>query len=115
MVDYAAIAGNPLIEELVIPEGVTEINNSGFIDNTGLKKITLPSTLESIWEKAFKGCSSLEEITIPERISYISDDVFDGCTSLRRIRMKSSLVKGNYFAPKGARVLRKRSGGGSGM
>ena len=39
-------------EDLVIPAGVTEIEEEVFQDNTKLKTVTFPTTLEAIGEKA---------------------------------------------------------------
>ena len=93
------MGGNPVLEELVIPEGVTELSNSAFIDDTGLKRITLPSTLEQIWDHAFQRCESLEEIVIPEKVDYIDDEAFLGCSGLKRVILKTKLLRGRHFLP----------------
>ncbi len=67
MLDYAVLA-NTLIQEITIPEGVTEINNSAFYECSRLRKVVLPQSLQSIWEKAFRYCTSLTEIEIPSQV-----------------------------------------------
>lgn len=59
--------------DLVVPEGVVEIQNSAFINCSGITNIILPTTLISIYANlnsfrnmypSFYGCSALESITI---------------------------------------------------
>lgn len=54
--------GNEEIQQAIVREGVTQINNGCFDRCTSLKSITLPSTIEYISYYAFKGCASLKEI-----------------------------------------------------
>jgi uncharacterized repeat protein (TIGR02543 family) len=71
-------------EDLVIPEGVTEIKKDVFQFNTTLKTVTLPTTLETIGEMAFDGCSALTTVYGLENcnLKTISDAAFQSCTSL---------------------------------
>ena len=59
--------------DLVVPEGVVEIQNSAFVNCSGITNIILPTTLISIYANlnsfrnmypSFYGCSALESITI---------------------------------------------------
>ena len=58
------------IEEVVIPETVTEIEWSAFKACKNLKQITLPSGLEDIGTSAFYG-SGIEQIELPESVKKI--------------------------------------------
>lgn len=79
-----AFAGR-YIEELIIPEGVTEIGEAAFADCKNLEKVTLPSTLKKIGREAFARCRLLAEIILPEGIREIGACVFTGCSSLREM------------------------------
>ena len=59
--------------DLIVPEGVVEIQHSAFINCSGITNIILPTTLTSIYANlnsfrnmypSFYGCSALESITI---------------------------------------------------
>ena len=50
------------IEEMVIPNGITEIGTRCFEECENLKTITIPSTVRIIKQDAFKGCSSLTSV-----------------------------------------------------
>ena len=51
-----------VIEDLVIPAGVTFISPWAFVYNTALKSVTIPSTLETIGNQAFYGCVNIDTI-----------------------------------------------------
>ena len=53
-------------EELVLPEGMTEIPGCMCENCRQLKKVVLPSTIKSINNGAFCGCRQLSEINIPD-------------------------------------------------
>jgi sugar/nucleoside kinase (ribokinase family) len=52
------------LEDIVIPQGVRNIEYPAFCYCSGLKSIVLPLGLESIAANAFNGCSKLKSVTI---------------------------------------------------
>ncbi len=78
-------------ERVIVPEGVTELENVSFRYCTGLLEIQLPSTLQRIGENAFYRCERLEEIEIPEGVTEIGNRAFRGCSQLRRATLPQSL------------------------
>lgn len=106
MLDYAVLA-NTLIREIVVLEGVTEINNSAFYECRHLRRVVLPHSLQSIWEKAFRYCDMLTEVEIPAQVWHITDDVFEGCTSLRRIVLRSRVIESLDWVPEGVELINR--------
>ncbi len=80
-----------LVENLVIPDGVTSIGGYAFRDCTGLASITIPGSVTSIGEYAFYGCNSLTSITIPDSVTSIGDYAFKGCTGLTSVTFQDGL------------------------
>lgn len=78
-------------ERVIVPEGVTELENVSFRYCTALLEIQLPSTLRRIGENAFYRCERLEEIEIPEGVTEIGNKAFRGCLQLRRATLPQSL------------------------
>ncbi|WP_368213505.1 leucine-rich repeat protein [Blautia sp. RTP21359st1_E11_RTP21359_211015] len=74
---YSNVFAHSGLEEVVIPQQVTEIGYAAFYD-CSLKKVTLSEGLVAIGEDVF-AINKLEEITIPESVSSIGE------SALRRI------------------------------
>ena len=72
------------LPSIVIPEGVTTIEDGAFEDSN-LPSIAIPSSVTSIGDNAFSGCSSLTSITIPEGVTSIGSWAFSACRSLTSI------------------------------
>lgn len=104
------------IEELVMPDTVTDIQGALFTEiNVGeLKKVTLsrnikhlpdklfygarclceinlPDKLESIGESAFECCFELKQIDIPKHVKSIQDNAFTSCHGLKEVTMTDSV------------------------
>lgn len=82
---------NVALGSIILPSGMTKINNPGFTGCTKLTSVTLPETLETIGGKAFKGCSSLKSIIIPNSVTSISDSAFDSCTALTYVKLPDGI------------------------
>ena len=76
-----------------VPEGVTEIADSAFMDCQSLSAISLPSTLTKIGNYAFKRCESLQAITIPDSVTEIGQAAFWMCHSLTDVVLSRSLCE----------------------
>ena len=79
------------IEEIIIPDGVTEIGDSAFAACTNVKEIKLPETLETIGSYAFGRCTGLESIKIPSKVKTIGREAFEYCSSLKEINLPESI------------------------
>ena len=55
---------NELVTELIIPEGVVQINKLAFNNCVSLESVTIPETLETIGSSAFNGCLNLTGVYI---------------------------------------------------
>ena len=71
--------------EILLPESLEEIGESGCYGHSQLKKIYLPENLKKIGQYAFQGCSSMTKFFIPSKVNYIGWGAFVGCTSLEAI------------------------------
>ncbi len=73
-----------VLTEVVVPEGVENIEAYTFAEFKKLTTVILPSTLKQIDEKAFWGCKKLAEINFPDGLKNIDKYAFDGCESLTK-------------------------------
>ena len=89
--EHLFIDGNEIID-LVIPEGITELNHYAFASCTGLKSVTFPSTLTKIGARAFKRCSGITGIDLPDNITEILIECFAGCGSVTTLKLSKGLT-----------------------
>lgn len=92
-----AFSGNSVIQSIVIPEGVTVIEDGDkrygvFAGCYALRSVTLPSTLGKIGNFAFYECSGLEQITLPEGLETIGRYAFYGCGTLESVNLPQGLT-----------------------
>ena len=97
------------LEELVLPEGMTEIPGCMCENCRELKKVVLPSTLKRIGNAAFCHCNKLEDIVLPDGLEVILDDAFGDCISLKHLELPSSLkhIGSDAFLGSGVEYLSK--------
>ena len=79
------------LENVSIPDSITDIRDDAFRDCSLLKHITIPNSVKSIGNAAFAGCKSLRKITIPNSVNSLGLYVFDGCESLQQITISNSV------------------------
>ena len=106
----STIIGFENVEELVIPDTVTELQHLSFNDLKKLKKVQLSSSLKNIGYCSFRGCSSLESITIPEGVVKIERSAFEDCSSLKSVSLPNSLEEVEYGVFTGCSGLKDKNG-----
>jgi hypothetical protein len=75
---------NEEIHDLVIPEGVTRIQEALFAGCADFTSVTIPNTVTEIGSKAFKACTGLKTVVIPKSVTKIAQDAFDETVQLIR-------------------------------
>ena len=78
--------------DVVIPDGVTSIEDYAFDGYTGLTSITISNGVTSIGNCAFRGCTGLTSITIPDGVTSIGEYVFSDCIGLTSITIPDSVT-----------------------
>gem|GEM_PF-6637403 len=81
------------IPSITIPEGVTSIGAYVFTGCSSLTSIEIPSTVTSIGAYAFQGCSKITSMTIPEGVSVIWHKTFFNCKALESLTFKGKIEK----------------------
>lgn len=67
------------MEEIILPESLTEIGISAFDGCMKLKEITVPNKVEKINFGTFYGCCGLKKVIIPTSVKYIDELAFGEC------------------------------------
>ena len=94
---YTAVTG-----KIVIPESVTNIENSAFYGCSSLTSITIPNSVTSIGNSAFMYCSNLTSVTIGNSVTTIGANVFYGCSSLTTVTIPNSVTNIGEYAFSGS-------------
>ena len=80
-------------EEVRIPEGITEIGRSAFLNNAVVRRVIIPDGVTKIGYNAFGGCSHLREVVIPDSVEEIGARAFLSCKELQRLRIPASVKR----------------------
>lgn len=85
------------IKEIYLGAGITSIGGTsdtyGAFENCeSLEEIVIPDTVSQIGKASFKNCSSLEIAVISDSVTSVADDAFDGCEKLTIVCFKDSYI-----------------------
>ena len=86
-----AIAWRKQITEVIIEDGLQEIEERAFCGCTGLKNLVIPGSVKKLGHHAFSGCSSLKQVILPEGLEEIYYSSFEGCYNLESLSLPASL------------------------
>ena len=87
-----AFGGSVLLNTVVLPEGLAEIEKMAFSYSKSLQSVNMPSTLKLIGDHAFYNCTSLWSITVPNGTVSIGERAFGRCTNLASISIPESVT-----------------------
>ena len=90
----------PMIETVVIENGITGIGYNAFLDCMDLTGVTIPNSVTAVGSMAFRGCFSLTELVLPGSVAAVGDYAFRDCGSL------ASVTVGNPNAALGDDLFR---------
>ena len=90
-IEDSGLAGLNNLQEVVLGNNLKELPKNAFAGCSNLKKINIPNSVKIIGEQAFVECSSLTEIKFPEGLKEINRRAFASCTSLKEIEIPDSV------------------------
>ncbi len=96
-----------LLEELIIPSGITEIKDYTFMNWQNFTSVTIPQGVTTIGYEAFSGCSGLTSVTIPQGVTTIESSAFSSCNNLTNIILPPTLRNIGYGAFSGCNSLKE--------
>ncbi len=81
------------LDEIVIPNTVTDIEDMAFYGCTGITSICLPDSVNAIGEGAFAFCTNLTSAIIPNSVKAIGAGAFFNCENLTSIAISDSVTE----------------------
>lgn len=81
------------IEEVILAEGVSRIEDEAFRNCANLERVIMANTVVEIGSYAFADCNSLRELELSPSIREIPEGCFTECDFLRKIVIPKSVLK----------------------
>lgn len=82
----------PDVRWIVLPDGITEINDGVFFDCGQLEYIVLPNTVTVLHENAFRRCYHLRDVVMSDCITEIHHKAFASCRRLADVYIPAQAV-----------------------
>ncbi|MBR2417860.1 MAG: leucine-rich repeat domain-containing protein, partial [Clostridia bacterium] len=92
-VTYFSVFGLINLEEIVIPDNVTELGQSAFWNMKKIEEITLHEGITVIPESAFSGCKSLKKVEFKGEITELGEGAFSGCENLVTVTLPKTITE----------------------
>ncbi len=83
---------NTEIENLVIPNHVTTIEDAAFANCSSIKTISMSNSVKSVGECAFSGCINLSSVTIGKGVVSIGTCAFSDCRNLLNVTIPKNVT-----------------------
>ncbi len=92
LIHIGAFEGNQTMKRITFPESLKQIYGSmycvgAFKDCKALEEIIIPNEVTNIGRDAFKGCENLKKVYLGKSVEFISGDAFSGCLALKEIEI----------------------------
>ena len=97
--------GDSKIEELVIPDSVTEIGTYAFDNCDSIESVTIGSGVKEIGSNAFAHCDNLKTVTMSDSVEAMGNAVFEKCKKLESVKLSAALVNIGNSAFRGCESL----------
>lgn len=94
----SAFEGCEGLEQVSLPQGITELPEKCFAGCIKIKEFVIPETVKKMGDGVFCGCESIESITLSPALTEIPPITFAGCFKLKAIDLGSSIKKIGYAA-----------------
>lgn len=93
-IDGSAFLNCETLKSVNVPATVTSIGAGAFANCTSLTDVDFPqkSAFTIIPMSCFSGCSALEEVTIPDGVEIIYNYAFLNCTSLKKVTIPATVT-----------------------
>lgn len=94
-IDWSAFIDCNEFTNVTIPDSVTSIGDYAFGYCEGLASVTIGNSVKSIGKYAFTYGGKLTDVTIGNNVTYIGDYAFERCEELTRINFKGTISQWN--------------------
>lgn len=86
-----SFSNNWLVEEVILPSGLTVLGDGAFNYNSALKKVSIPTGVRKVGNDCFLYCKNLKTVTFSKSVMEIGNGAFSACGKLTSIKLPSNL------------------------
>ena len=104
-IGHSAFINCQILSSVTIPDGVTAIGDYAFSGCSQLSSITIPNSVTSIGRAAFQSCRNLSSATLSDKLTSIGDWIFNGCRNLNSIEIPQNVNSIGEYAFQGCSAL----------
>ena len=79
--------------DVIIPEGVTEIDWMAFVGRSGLTGVTMPDSVVHVGRQAFYNCENLKDLEMSQGMKDIGTSAFEGCKALTSVTIPEGVTR----------------------
>ena len=87
------ISGCLSLSEIIIPDGVIDIDFEAFDRCTGLKKVIIGNNVRTLGVNCFASCSNLMTVALGKNLKHIGRAAFKECGNIKEITLPDGLLK----------------------
>ena len=98
IINHDAFYGCWNLQNIVIPNKVTQIGNYAFYWCKKITSLVIPDTVMQIGNYAFANCTSLTELVIGNSVKQIGSHAFDGCNGISKVVIPESVERIREYA-----------------
>lgn len=80
------------LEEVILGNGVVDIQDSAFMESPKLKSIVIPDSLITIGQQAFEGCTGMESVQFGSGLKTIARFAFYRCSALKNVTIPDGVT-----------------------
>lgn len=84
---------NSDVKNIVVKEGVKNLDNNCFAQAKKLEFVSLPHSIEKIGVGIFSKDAALEKVELPNKLKSIPINTFNGCFNLKNVHLPLELIK----------------------
>lgn len=95
---YKGNRAKVVIPKYIWGKPVTILKRDCFADNNNMEEVIIPDTVTDVYERAFENCGSLKSVTLGKSMKYIGTSVFESDVNLTTVNMNNSIEEIGWFA-----------------
>ena len=92
-IDSKALSGFTALEEVILPDELTEIGSNAFANCEKLSKINIPGSVRTIGDGAFADCGRLRTVTLADGLETVGKNAFKNCGMVRKLTIPGSVAE----------------------